>query len=112
MESDDKIPDLRQALRRTGKGLPELFSPPEEIPPPPKDWTQHIAVKLFLCTAAIGLCVAGYFKGPDLLAFMNTYRLGTAIAIFIVVLVILIAAYVYWKSRTYGKRDDRYWKTE
>ncbi len=115
MPDKEKIPSLREALAgmvpETGKEKPKVVGP-EEIPPPPGDWTGHPVTRIIGLVLFLALVILGIFRGPEAWEFIKAHPFGTIVSAIVVLVFLVILLMAYWRSRAMGRREDRYWKTD
>ena len=112
MESDEHIPDLKRALKETRPVGPKRPIPPVEPPPPPGDWTTHPVTRTIIWLLGIAAIITCFIEGPGWLDYLrkNDFSfIGTGILVLIFAFLIFFA---YWKGRSAGRREDRYWKVD
>lgn len=103
MDEEGRIPDLKEALKRTEEELPpELAHKPsvtENIPPPPRDWVSHPI------THAIGgvLILVGLFflwqKWPEWRQDLKANAAGASLVLFAIVMGFAIMIIAWWRGK-------------
>ena len=118
MSSNSHIPDLKDALRETAEyDIPESSKNkvninPEDIPPPPRDWTAHPITKTIFWLVILGIIAVCAVMGPGIIEYAKGHRLGTALTGIAVLVFIFLMAFAYWKYRAVGESATTYWDTE
>ncbi len=109
---EDRIPDLKEALRRGVDGMERPYVDPSDIPSPPGDWTTHpVARSIFILILLVGIVVA-IWKWPEMTAWVSGHPFGAGLIGFIALMLIAVISISYWKTRAFGDLGYRYWDTD
>jgi len=112
VRNDNNVPELREALRRRSPEQPAAQKPPEEIPPPPGDWTGHPVTRGMLAIILLALIALLAWKTPVWLVYAQDHPFGAGVAAFILIMLVVVVAMVFWRWRAVGDVGMRYWDTE
>jgi len=118
LSGDKKIPSLKEALRETSDYVipePVVKSKnidPDDIPPPPGDWTSHAATRTVLLLIIITAIAAAVWKWEVWYGYFKEHPFGFGLTVFGILAVIIIITLAYWRYRTQGDLGLRYWDTD
>jgi len=103
-----QVPDLHEALERTA----HTTTDPEDYPPPPADWVSHPVTRLVLALILLGIVAGIVIKWSVWLAYIHEHPFGAGLTGFILLAIIGMITFSYWRFRTMGDLADRYWDTK
>jgi thiol:disulfide interchange protein len=107
-----RIPDLSEALEATKPvGEKKKVFLPEEVPPPPGDWLSHPFTKILGFLILIAIVAAIALRWSAWWGYVVAHPYGTSITVFVIAALVVILLMAYWRARTRGKRDEKYWDT-
>lgn len=85
---------------------------PKEYPPPPGDWVSHPITRLILALILLGFVGVLIWKWDAWLEYVRTYPYGMGLAAFVVIVLIFLIGFSYWRFRAVGEAGITYWSTD
>ena len=85
--------------------------PEEEIPPPPQDWMSSPVTRTILWVILLGIIAVLIWKAPGWIAYAQAHPFGASLTGFLVVALIVILLFSYWRYRAKGWVGQSNWDT-
>jgi len=111
MDENGNVPDLHEALDRTRSDTRRAVNP-DDIPPPPRDWMSHPVARVIWGLILLAIIAALIWKGPAWIAYFKEHPTGGVFTVVIILAIIGLIAFAFWRHRTQGSLGERYWDTE
>jgi uncharacterized membrane protein YeaQ/YmgE (transglycosylase-associated protein family) len=113
MAEEEKIPDSYEEteLPLHGKESAEKYLP-HDYPPPPGDWVSHPITRGVLIVIFLGIIGVLIWKWDSWLEYVKDHPYGMGLVGFVLVAIILIIAYSYWRYRAIGTTGTIWWEPD
>ena len=90
----------------------QQYVDPDSIPPPPGDWMSHPVAKAIFILILLAVITVAIWKWPEITGWVRGHPFGAGLTGFIILMVIGVIAFSYWKARAIGDLGMRYWDTD